>query len=412
MNNARVLFMVVFLGVISCSREPAEVREGKWRAVVKTETGTEIPFNFEIKDSAGTRHLDILNGRERLRVDEISINSDSVNIRMPLFNSEIKAVLNKNGNLYGKFIRHLADRDVEMSFSAQPNVSWRFFNTRVEPRYNVDGRWSVTFATQDGKDTTIAVGEFEQNGSKVTGTFLTRTGDYRFLEGGVSEDKLYLSAFDGSNSYMFTGKLSDKNTITDGKFYSGLTSVKNWSARRDAKAMLPDSYSLTALKPGYSTIDFSFPDLEQNVVSLKDEKFENKVVVVQLFGSWCPNCMDETAYLSSFYDEYRDRGVEVVGLGYEISKDPKKARTSIKRLKDRLNVKYEMLVTGYTNKKDEVMKSLPALSTFVAFPTLIIIDKKGTVRKIHTGFTGPGTGQHYTEFINRFERTIDDLLKE
>ena len=122
--------------------------------------------------------------------------------------------------------------------------------------------------------------------------------------------------------------------------------------------------------------------------------------------------MDETAYLSSFYDEYRDRGVEVVGLGYEISKDPKKARTSIKRLKDRLNVKYEMLVTGYINKKDEVMKSLPALSTFVAFPTLIIIDKKGTVRKIHTGFTGPGTGQHYTEFINRFERTIDDLLKE
>ena len=413
MNKITTFLLLILIGASSsCDKKPATLEKGTWRATVKTETGTEIPFNFQVIDSAGAKYIDIINGKERFRVDEVIIKSDSVNIIMPLFNSEIKSVLDNNGNLYGKFIRHLEGKDVSMDFNAQPNISWRFFNTKVESKYTVNGRWSVTFTSLDAKDTTVAVGEFIQKDAKVTGTFLTRTGDYRFLQGAISDNKIYLSTFDGSNSFMFTGKLADNNTITDGKFYSGLSSIKNWSAKKDEKAMLPDSYSLTGLKRGYSTINFSFPDLDSKAVSLQDERFKNKVVVVQLFGSWCPNCMDETAYLTSFYTKYKNRGVEVIGLGYETSTDFEKSKRNIQRLRDRLNVNYEMLVTGFTNKKEQVMKSLPALSTFVAFPTLIIIDKEGTVRKIHTGFTGPGTGNHYSKFKTEFEKTIDDLLKE
>lgn len=406
------LLMLIGLFTIACHKKPADLKTGVWRATLKTETGTEIPFNFEVIDSAGVKRIEIINGKERFRVNEISTKADSVNITMPLFESEIKTVLGDNGYLYGKFIRHLATKDVAMEFNAQPDVNWRFFNANAPSDHNVSGRWSVTFTSVNAKDTTVAVGEFVQKGSNVTGTFLTTTGDYRFLEGTIANNKLYLSCFDGSNSLMFTGQLSDNKNITGGKFYSGLSSVKNWSAKKDERALLPDSYSLTSLKPNYSTLDFSFPDLDGKKVSLSDEKYKNKVVVVQLLGSWCPNCMDETSYLSSFYTKYKDRGVEIIGLAYETTNDFEKSKKNIERLQNRLNVNYEILLTGFTNNKQEVMKSLPALSTFLAFPTTLIIDKKGAVRKIHTGFTGPGTGKHYTEFVTYFEKNIDDLLKE
>src|SRR5690606_24306079 len=139
-------------------------------------------------------------------------------------------------------------------------------------------------------------------------------------------------------------------------------------------ADLPDAYSLTVLKRGYQHIDFSFENLEGKRVSLSDPKFKDKVVLVQFFGSWCPNCMDETAFLAPYYDRNKDRGLEVVALAYERSTDLDRARKNVQRLRDRLNVKYEMLLTGYTNEKEDVAKSLPMLKNFVAFPTMIIID--------------------------------------
>ena len=386
-------------------------KNGIWRATLKTELGAEIPFNFEVTDSAGKKVMDIINGEERFRIDEITLTNDSVIIQMPLFESEIHLAI-KGKNLTGHWIKHLADSDAIMKFDAVPDASWRFFNTEVETKFNITGRWSSTFLSQDKKDTTLAIGEFNQTGSRIAGTFLTTTGDYRFLEGSVSNNKLYLSCFDGSHAYLFTGKLENDSTIVNGIFYSGLSSVENWMAIKDENAILPDAYSLTALKSGYEKLAFSFPNLDGEKVSLSDPKFEGKVVVVQFFGSWCPNCMDETAYLAPFYKKYRDRGVEVVGLAYERSKDFERSKKNVERMKNRLGVTYDMLITGYTNDKEEVTESLPMLSEFVAFPTTILIDKTGKVRKIHTGFSGPGTGKHYTEFVKEFEKNINDLLAE
>jgi thiol-disulfide isomerase/thioredoxin len=388
-----------------------DIQKGIWRATLTTELGAEIPFNFEVSDSAGKQQLDIINGKERFRVNEVTIKNDSVHIQMPLFDSEINAVFDGK-NLTGKWIKHLAAEDVAMEFNAQPDAAWRFFKTEVTTEKNVSGRWSVTFISQDKKDTTVAVGEFEQKGTRLTGTFLTTTGDYRFLEGTVSNDKLYLSCFDGSHAYLFTGKLQNDNTITNGSYYSGFSSVENWTAKKDAKAILPDAYSLTSLKPGFSTIGFTFPDLNGEKVSLSDNKFKNEVVIIQFFGSWCPNCMDETAFLAPFYKKYKDRGVKVIGLAYERSGDFEIAKRNIERLKKRFDVTYDLLITGYTKDKGEVVKSLPMLNNFEAFPTTMIIGKDGKVKKIHTGFSGPGTGSHYTEFVNEFEENIKTLIAE
>lgn len=403
--------IILSMAVSSCNNfSDTEIKAGVWRATLKTQSGAEVPFNFEVIDSANQKFIDLINGKERFRLKEITLNRDSVLIQMP-FDSEIRA--KKQGKyLTGQWIKHLADKDVSMQFDAEPDASWRFFKARARSESNVSGRWSATFSTVDNKDTTFAVGEFNQDDRHLFGTFLTNTGDYRFLQGTISDKKLYLSSFDGGNAYLFTGKLNNDSTIVDGKLYSGYSSIKNWTAKKDGKAILPDAYSITSLKRGYNKINFTFPGLDGKNVSLSDKKFTDKVVIVQFLGSWCPNCMDETAYLVPLYNKYKERGLEIIGLAYERTKDLERSKKNVERMKKRLAIPYDILLTGYTNDTNEVSKSFPMLENFMAFPTMLVIDKRGIVRKIHTGFSGPGTGRHYDEFVKEFENTIEELLEE
>ena len=48
----------------------------------------------------------------------------------------------------------------------------------------------------------------------------------------------------------------------------------------------------------------------------------------------------------------------------------------------------------------------------MSYPTTIFIDKKGKVREIHTGFSGPGTGKYYDEFVTEFNQLMDKLISE
>jgi thiol-disulfide isomerase/thioredoxin len=398
-------FVVMILLLAGCSNP--QLQTGAWRGALITASGNEIPFNFEVTDTADKKQMTIFNGSERFKVTDITVNGDSVAIKMPLFESEFKLKLSE-GTLSGKWIKHLADSDAVVDFNGVYGYNPRFKTDR-KPAANISGRWAVGFGEGEEKD--FAVGEFKQDNAKLTGTFLTTTGDYRFLEGVVSGDSLYLSCFDGGHAYLFNAKIKG-DSITAGKFYSGRTGTDVWTAVKDAKAKLPDAYSLTALKPGFKKLAFTFNDLSGKKVSLTDERFKNKVVIVQIMGSWCPNCMDETAYLVNYYKKYQPKGVEIVGLAYERTTNFARSQKALQQLVDRFSIPYPILITGYTPARGEAAKSLPMIEKVLGFPTTIIIDKKGDVRKIHTGFSGPGTGEHYIEFITEFEKLTDDLLAE
>jgi len=175
---------------------------------------------------------------------------------------------------------------------------------------------------------------------------------------------------------------------------------------------VPYDESAMYLKPGEERLNFKFNDLEGNPVSINDERFKNKVVIVQLMGSWCPNCMDETVFLSEYYNKNRQRGIEIVSLAYEYSTDIERSKKSLRKFQQGFNVQYPMLITGVAVTDSlRTEKTLPQLTPIKAFPTSIIIDKKGKVRKIETSFNGPGTGEHYLDYKKEFEETINDLLK-
>jgi len=165
------------------------------------------------------------------------------------------------------------------------------------------------------------------------------------------------------------------------------------------------------LKEGLSTISFSFPNLDNVPVSLDDPKYKGKVVIVSILGSWCPNCLDETAFLAPWYKENKDRGIEIIGLAFERKNDFNFAKRTLTRLKERFDIRYELLFAGLAST-EAASKALPALSGVAAFPSTIFIDKKGNVRKIHTGFSGPATGKFYQEFKDEFNGFINELVAE
>ncbi len=224
---------------------------------------------------------------------------------------------------------------------------------------------------------------------------------------------LALSTFDGGHAFLFES-YPDKDNWTQlkGNFYSGKSGHETWTATLDPKAKLPDADTLTYLKKGESRLNFTFPSIVQGAsISPTDPKYRGKVVVIQILGSWCPNCMDETAYLAPWYAQNKARGVEIIGLGYERSADYDKAAPRLRKLKERFTIGYDLAVAGVSNK-DSVAASLPQLAKFLGFPTTIFLDKKGVVRSIRTGFSGPGTGQYFEDEKAHFNRTVDKLLKE
>lgn len=406
-------FIIIYALFVGCSGEqpPSEyvLPAGNWRVAV-TLPGGELPFLMEISDTETGRMAAFVNGEERVPVQDVSISADTVRLTLPTLNSRVEAVSN-GSELDGTLTLTKRGGILQiMPFHAVLGETHRFFSEAETPAsINVDGRWEVLFVEDDGTET-AAVGEFSQDGHVVKGTFLTPTGDYRFLAGQVQDSVLYLSCFDGGHAFLFKAKLASDGRL-HGDFWSGTKWHERWSAVRNADAALPDAYELTYIKDGYDGIEFAFPDVDGNIVSLDDERFQGKVVMLTIAGSWCPNCNDEAKFLAPFYKIKREKGLEIIGLMYEHFKDFETSAKQVRRFRKKFGIEYELLVAGYSDKKDAA-ETLPMLNHVLSYPTTIFIDKKGNVRKIHTGFTGPGTGAHFEKLTYEFNGFVDKLLAE
>ncbi|GAA4497321.1 hypothetical protein GCM10023172_12080 [Hymenobacter ginsengisoli] len=387
---------------------------GPWRGELATQ-GQTIPFLFEVKTEASKPVVYLinkgLNGEERLRCEEISAAGDSVTIRMHVFDAALVVCADGQGKLKGTWVKYDSKTPYRVPLVATAGAQLLFQNTTAKP-VSFAGTWQTEFKDETGS-AYPAVGIFKQTGSEVTGTFLTTTGDYRYLAGQADGSKMRLSTFDGSHAFLFDGVYNEKNhNVITGDYYSGKSGHETWTATLDPKAKLPDADTLTYLRKGESRLNFKFPSIVQGAsISPTDAKYKGKVVVLQILGSWCPNCMDETGFLAPWYAQNKQRGIEIIGLGYERSSDYNVAASRLLNMKKRFNIGYDIAVAGVSNK-DSVAKSLPQLAKFLGFPTTIFLDKKGVVRSIRTGFSGPGTGKYYEEEKAHFNRTVDKLLKE
>lgn len=404
--------LILLVGLIcllfSCEEEAkVSISEGIWLAELDVMDNEKLPFNFQLtKSETGSYQMEIFNASEVILVDEIEISNDSIVIKTPVFEGYIAATFTDK-RISGQFIKESLDRIVPFEAVFGEADRFKISNSSKE---NVSGIWETVFEPNT-EDAYIAKGIFTQRGDKVTGTFRTTTGDYRYLQGVVSDDSLKISAFDGAHAFLFTAKVTDSSL--NGAFYSGNHSKELFVAKRNDVYELPSPDSLTFIKEGYDKFAFSFPNAAGDVVSFDDERFKNKVVIVQIMGTWCPNCLDESKYYIDYLKKNTSSDLEIVALAFEYAKTKEGAFKSINRMKDRIGVEYPILLAQFGSSDKEIaQQKLPMLNHVLSYPTSVFIDKKGNVRKIHTGFNGPATGAKFIEFQKEFETFVEELLME
>jgi thiol-disulfide isomerase/thioredoxin len=421
MSPKRLLvFSILAALLLGCGLAPDEVAapdwEGRWRAVLQS-PGGELPFELRIRREAeGDLGAVAVTGGEILPFSSVEINGREIGLAFDWYDSSIQAELDPSGDsMAGQWRKRSAEGHSELAFVAERGMQRRFRKPSelglptgsAQALPSVSGIWDVVF--EDDSSTESARGEFRQDGVEVMGTFLTPTGDYRYLEGTYEQGLLRLSTFDGAHAFLFQAEALADGTLR-GDFWSRDSYHATWTASRGA-GKVPDAWSLVGLQNAKGEFNFRFPDLDGRVVSLDDPLFAEKVVLVNIFGSWCPNCNDEAPLLASWARRYRDRGLEVIGLGYELTGDHDRDRRQLRRFRERHGIDYPLLLAG-TSDKTEAAATLPDLTSVVAYPTTVFLDRSGKVRSIHSGFSGPGTGAHHEALVAEMESLIEELLDE
>jgi peroxiredoxin len=390
------------------AQNKAVLKDGIWRGELSVAGNHKAPFLFEVKNAAGpSAHVVLINGEERVDLTGIKYRGDSVIIPVESFDAVIKASVSGN-SLQGRFLKNYIPNDAGIALTAEYNNKNRFAPVANPVDVSVDGKWDVLFVGEKG-DTTRNVGIFKTVNRIVTGSILTNSGDMRFLEGAYTAAGVQLSAFAGLSPYLIELNFEGKDRFV-GTFFTARGKTKLIGIR-NVKAALADPYTLTKMKSGAETLSFKLPNINGQTVSLSDARYKNKVVIISILGSWCPNCMDEMKYMAPWYKANKSRGAEIIGLSFERKDDFAYAKAAIARMKAKYGAEYEVLFAGKVGD-EATAKVLPEVEKVSSYPTTIFIDKKGKVRKIYTGYNGPATGLFYEEFKQDFNALMDQLLAE
>lgn len=381
---------------------------GNWLLTFSLDEDVYAPTHFNLEKLDSIYQVTFSNASEKITVTDVTIENQTITIKDPVFNNWFEGTIINSTTIEGFWFKN--DTSYKVPFTANFGIKERFSSPfKVDKENaNISGKWEVHFSNNNPEDHYNAIGQFEQEGNKITGTFMTETGDYRFLEGNVYANEFSLSCYDGAHLFLFKGNLQNDSLI--GTFWSGTKWQEPWIAVRNDEFKLSNPDSLTYLKEGYSELAFSFPNTEGENVSLTDEKFKNKVVIVNIMGPWCPNCKDETAYLAELHTNNHEKGLEIVALAFDNS-DKATTINKINKIKVHFGANYDFLIAGKSSKI-EAAKSLPMLNHIMSYPTSIFIDRKGNIRKIRTGFYGPGTGDYYTRYIEKTNDFVAKLLAE
>lgn len=396
----------VWRGVLVLDQAEVQAIQDDEEVSYQVDRQGELPFTFEVVyDTADSFHIEIINGDERIIVDDITYGLDRATAKdtliadFPEYDTYIRAIYEDNMIEGDWFVNY--KEGYSIPFKAYYGQDHRFFTTKEAPISDLTGLWETTF--EPGTDEAYpAIAELKQKGNILQGTFRTETGDYRYLAGSVQGNKLYLSTFDGAHAFLFLGKVLEDGSIT-GVFKSGKHYQSSWEAVRNENATLPDPSGLTKATTT-APIEFSFSNSAGEQVTLEAPPYNGKVKIIELMGTWCPNCKDASTYLQQIANDYPD--VTVLAIAYE-RYDKEKSLEQIRRYKAKSGVPWDVLYGG-SYCKSEASKTFPELDKIMSYPTLLILDKENVIQYIHTGFDGPATSA-YSAFDQTFRAELSKL---
>ncbi|HEX4227087.1 MAG TPA: TlpA disulfide reductase family protein [Bryobacteraceae bacterium] len=376
---------------------------GLWDGTVKYDD-YKIPFLFEFSQKGEAVSAAFFNGDEQISSTGGSLIAGALNVNFDQYAMRLKATY-KDGLIkgtYGNASRGFHDfeacphRNVAASAGTTPNIA---------------GVWIIPNESPKGEHAWRLI--VQQRRAHVSAAILRVDGDTGALVGDFKDGKWVLNHFDGARASVadVTPKAGGSLDI---EFRSGKSQPRRYTAVRadQAKAEgLPeptDPDEQTRVQDPNEPLRFSFRDLSGKLVSNSDPQFRSKVVLVNVTGSWCPNCHDEAPFLVDLYRRYHSQGLEIVALDFEEPEqleDPTRLQAFIKKY----GIEYTYLLAG---EPSELHEKLPQAVNLNSWPTTFFLGRDGRVRAIHAGFAAPASGDFNETLKKETNERIEKLLAE
>lgn len=398
-----MMVMIFAFQVVKSQTQP-EIK-GIWRGAFPLYNGEEIPFNFSVQeDSTGELSVYFLNGNESYFGGKLVKVKDSIQVWINQFDRLMVLGITKEKRWKGSWRRQSGED--AFPIYAEPNNQERFIWNNNNAPANMAGKYEVVFTNDSGRQVK-AVGLFTQDKNTGGVTFIRPSGDSRYSFGRIQGNHFKFSLFIGYSPLMFTGSLEPDGSIKG--VQQGLKTVQLIRAYKNESARLSDPSTLTKLRENIAPIQFSLLNAMGKKISLDDSAYFNKPVILTIGGTWCPNCADEAIFLSDWYKNNKQRGIEIITAQFEVVNDYNYAKKTMTRFREKFGIEYEQVFGGESNG-NSVLKTFPFLSNFTGFPTTIFIRPDRTVQNIHAGFAGPATGLFYQQFKDSFNHHVNKLL--
>ncbi len=387
---------VLFSGCQSTENSRPQAAIEYWKGTVHTDR-VDIPFRFRILDSA----LLLINNDERIELALSARNQDSASYSFPFYDAELTIYLPIAHQISGNWKSF--SRNFKLPFTAK--LYEPVSSAKTDSLYG-----QITFFSTDSARSFPAIGAFSLNTVRASGTFLTEIGDYRYMEGPRQGNSFALSTFDGDHLYFAKATIDSDNHIS-GQFYSGNNPPYTWSGQITDNPALTPADAITAISREDSALYFHAYTLVGDSVNFGPQEFYGNVTVVTAFGSWCPNCHDEMRMYSELVTTLNDPSLHIIPVAFERQETVEKAAPVILRVINGLDAPFEAFYAGRASKS-LASAHFDGIGEVTAFPTSVIIDKRGKIRKVYSGFSGPGTGHYYHEHKEDVSELISKLLAE
>jgi thiol-disulfide isomerase/thioredoxin len=410
MNTKRVLLPILWLALASIV-QPLQTQtnlDGQWDATI-TVGNADIPFHFEIAHNGDVWTGFFFEGNKKIASTSGTLTDGTLRFEYEFLNTTLTA--KEENNALSGFYRSNRKNGREYPFHAV-RASKTAAASSTSPQ--IAGDWEMKLVGEDHnskKDprTLLSWKLFlRQEGPEVSGSILRVDGDTGTLSGGWRDDTLVLSHFAGERPVLFEGKLQP-----DGTLKILLNNQNEYLAARTTEARakgIPapvDPSQYTSVKDPAEPFHFRFPDINGSIVSDTDARFKNKVVILAIGGTWCPNCRDEAPFLVDLYNRYHAQGLEIVGLNFESAGDPEQDKPRIASFIREFSIPYPVLYAGAI---PDVQERLPQITNFGAYPTTIYLGRDGRVFRTHAGFASFATGETHTALQHEVDELVERLL--
>jgi thiol-disulfide isomerase/thioredoxin len=382
----------------------AQSLAGLWDATI-TFNGQDIPFRLQIAGVGSNLQGWLFNGENKVVASSASFQNGSLVLNFDSYAAKLEAKL-QDGALVGQYGPMLKKT---YPVKAQRHQAVMFQGNASPP--SINGLWEVAVKSAKGEQAWRLIVQ-QKSPLDVEAAILRVDGDTGALTGGYKDGHFVLSHFSGGRPALMIltpaadGTLAVDMTDLHGK--SQLTATRPDVAR--AKGLPPptDPDHHTTVKDAAEPFRFSAPDLSGKIVSNTDVRFQGKVVLVNVTGSWCPNCHDEAPFLAELYRKYSSQGLEVVALSFE-EEDQLKDPTRLRAFMKEYGIDYTVLLAGTTEERDAKLTQAVNLNSW---PTTFFLGRDGRVRFVHAGFPGPASGDLYRQATHEFYAQVESLLAE